>query len=177
MLKRLVLVLALVMPPIVLAEETLQEAAEKEKARRAKQKGTPAKVYTNEDLPDAEKDAKKDAKKTKGKATPTPTPGARVVSPEPLAEEASWKSRAAACRSAIQVAEAELASRNEALAKLTTDTLASTDTTGIFRLKAEQERMRAEIQQAEERLQAAKRALEQLEEEARHKSIPPGWLR
>ena len=44
-------------------------------------------------------------------------------------------------------------------------------------MKAEQERMRAEIQQAEERVQAAKRALEQLEEEARRKSIPPGWLR
>jgi hypothetical protein len=184
MLKRLILILALMMPTVLVAAETLTEAAEKEKARRAqqKEKGQAAKTYTNEDLPsEAEaKDGKKDGKKGKGKAKATPTP-VRVApvddGDENRAREAEWKGRAAACRSATQQAEADVARLKDALARLGTQTLASTDTSEIFRLQAEQEKTRAAIQQAEERLQAAKRTQDQLEEDARRQSIPPGWLR
>jgi hypothetical protein len=180
MLKRLVLVLALLMPTVLVAEETLSEAADKEKARRAKQKGQPAKVYTNEDLPSEEetKVGKKDGTKGKGKATPTVTPTpAPSAGADRRVEEAQWKGRAAAARSALQQAEVAVAALKDALSRLGTQTIASTDTSEILRLKEEQEKVRAEIEQAEQTVQAAKGALAELEEEARRQHIPPGWLR
>lgn len=177
------LVLVVLLPPLagVLAAQSLDELAEKEKEKK---KDPNAKSFSDDDL-----------KKYQGtQASPSPPPkGTKAASPPPhatpgpdssgqrKAEEARWRARGASARAAIERAEKRVAELQAAYDAQNLDAGANPE--GLFdpnRLLKAEERKRstlAQIEQAKASVAAAKQSLLDLEDEARRKSIPPGWIR
>jgi hypothetical protein len=152
--------------------------------------GSSPHVYSNRDLPEQpspepEKDGKKGEKKAE-KATPaptaSPTPDAAAAAFEAerqrqAAEEASWRGRAAAARDAVATNEAAVAKLQDEAGRLANRILLSTDTNEILRLRAEQQKVQASLDAARNELEASRKAVDDLQEEARRAGVPPGWVR
>ncbi len=154
--------------------QSLGELAAAEKKRR--ERSGPARTFTNEDL---------DRIKKRPPGAP-PTRSVREKSQEDAfavrrGEEASWRSRAREAREVRAAAEAKLAAAQAELAALDLDRQpSSTDLLDPNRLQARERAKtaaRERVAEARAELAAGKQALEDLEEEARRKRIPPGWLR
>lgn len=154
--------------------QSLAEIAEKEKQK----KKTGAKVYTNEDL--REQGAEPGAS-PKPSASASPTPAS---SPEPSSAqvgglgEDQWRATAEARRRAVKNAEAHVAAIQTRLNGLVVD--GPTNVADPFRLQnMEAERAKAlqELEDAKAAIEGARKALEDFEDDARRKSVPPGWLR
>jgi hypothetical protein len=139
---------------------------------------TTKREFTNEDLP----------------KRPSPSPGAKasapaagVTAPPPpsgtsgdsSSQEAFWRSKAEEHRGAIRQGEARIKELEEKIADLRMDR----NPTNLLDPNREQTRQaeiakaQAELESTRSSLAASRKALEDLEEEARRKNIPPGWLR
>lgn len=175
----------LLAPPLF--AQSLGEAAQKERERRAALKKQPGKVVTDEDL-----------KKTTGEtstpteASPSPTQAQTSRRPMTAAQEAgksggafsgderAWRDRAGDLREGIAGAERALKdaeARAEALRLDMDPNRGALDPNRMQRLQADQTAAAAQIEKAKKELAAAKQGLADLEEEARRASVPPGWLR
>jgi hypothetical protein len=176
MLTRALFALAFALLPAALVAQSPAEAAEREKQRRQKQKSSPAPTYTNDDLPKS------------GAASPSP---AKPASPQPRGEgdqgsssqgqqdEAAWRARARQARAEIRTADTRIETIQKRLNALLVDT-SPTNVGDPFRLQtleAERASARADLEQAKRGKEDALKALDDLQEEARRKNVPPGWLR
>jgi predicted nucleic acid-binding Zn-ribbon protein len=70
-----------------------------------------------------------------------------------------------------------VAKLDQEAARLANRILMSTDTNEILRLRAEQQKVQASLDAARSELEASRKALENLQEEARRAGVPPGWVR
>jgi hypothetical protein len=114
-------------------------------------------------------------------ATPTPfpmsTPDAAAAAQ--AAQEAGWRGRATALRDAISGAEKSIPAIEDRIAGLRSDR----NPTNLMDPNREQNRQaeiakaQAELESVKAGLETSRQALGNLEEEARRKGIPPGWLR
>lgn len=187
-----VIVAALAAGP--LEAQGLGEAAAKEKRRREeeqkKNKG-PAKVITTEDLAkvtattanaaapgglaqDAgarprEDTAPADETRRDGASPPGEGPGGQ--------DEKSWRTQAAELRKEIQEAEQKAASAQQENDRLFGEIQRSTDTNEILRLRAEQNKVSADLETAKTELANLRQEWAQFEESARRAGVPPGWIR
>jgi hypothetical protein len=178
---RAILVLVLAGWALPAAAQSLAAVARKEEARR-KQVKQPSKVLTNKDL--------------RPVTAPPPPPPAAVELPAPPPEgappageaapdeatareqdEQAWRSKMADARQALErnqmYADALVSKINALWADFTArDNPVQRAQIEIERKKAiaEQERVKAEIE-------AQKKAIADLEEEARRAGVPPGWIR
>jgi hypothetical protein len=95
--------------------------------------------------------------------------------------EAVWRKRAAEARAAVEKAEKrveELQAQYTALAQDVSPNPADIgDPMRLFKLDEKKRETLAELEQAKADVTAKKKALEELEDEARRKNVPPGWLR
>lgn len=157
--------------------QDLAAAARKEKERRAKV-ATPSKILT-------EQDAKNAAVKGTGSVS-TMSGGAAPAEAEPVtspdSERAVWKRRADGAREELGAAEVALRVAEETLARHRSDQEALTadearDPMRLQKREAVQAAMIKEVQAKKDALALAKKALEDLETEARRSGIPAGWLR
>lgn len=170
--------------PAALSAQSLGEAASQEQRRRESKKPKPARVYTDEDLKRA-REAGTAAVTVLGAAT-----GGQASAPAEErsggesesegGERAAWRSRAAEQREEIRNLEErirQLQARIDALA-LDTDPNPSDlfDPNRLEKREAEKQKALEELARAKENLATAKKGLEDLEEEARLKRIPQGWL-
>jgi hypothetical protein len=101
------------------------------------------------------------------------------VSRETAEQESGWRGRAAALRDAISSAEKSIPQIEDRIAGLRNDR----NPTNVMDPNREQKRQaeitaaQAELESVRAGLERSRQALADLEEEARRKSIPPGWLR
>jgi polyhydroxyalkanoate synthesis regulator phasin len=161
----------------LLLAQSLGEVAEKEKQRRT---GKPAKVYTNEDLPQSS---------ASPKPSSAPVPAAARSAARPAAddsaararEQAAWRGRAAAARADVARSEARVAQLERQLAELANPMRYRQqnpqDPYNVLTQDQERVGLQQQLEEARRAVDAAKKALENLEEEARRRGVPPGWLR
>ena len=161
----------------------LGDAAARERQERGKKarEGKPAPAYTNEAL---EGSGEQGGQGTK--ATGDTGPESSVVSADSAPEAESggaeeyWRRQADDDRRAIANAERLLAEAEARSAQLLQDRdplSGLLDPNRLQALEAQRAQARADAAAARQSLAEARQALADLEEEARRKSVPPGWLR
>ena len=151
---------------------------------KEKKKSPPGTVFTNDDL------AKYGSGETeKAKASPKPgpanAPGGRDAGSAPYDEtarrlqEKQWRSRAANQRAAIAKAEKKVAALQAKVDGLSSGLAPQPigDPNMLATLENEKQKAIQDLQGAKAELADARKGMDDLEELARRKSIPPGWLR
>jgi hypothetical protein len=168
----LTLLLAAASAPAI--PQSLGEVAERTNKQR---KGTPAKVYTNDDLSEAHSGPEKLAAPVS--AAPAASASA-APAPAPTMDPAQrWRRDAKARRDAITRAEARVAAIQARLDALLIDRdpMNVGDPNRLQTLEAERAKGMQELETSKAELAKAHQDLEDLEEEARKSGVPPGWLR
>jgi hypothetical protein len=172
----------------VVSAQSLAEIAKKEEARRKEIK-EPTKVFTNKDLVPAptpstsadgtavpaaqaagggSKETKdpKDAKDDKdGKAT------------EPAKDKAYWAGRLKGLQDTLDRDQTYADALQSRINALTTDFVNRADPAQRAVIERDRQRSIAELARLKEQIQKDKKALADLDEEARRAGVPPGWLR
>jgi predicted RNase H-like nuclease (RuvC/YqgF family) len=154
--------------------QSLAEIAAKEKKRRT---GHAAKTYSNRDLENLSQSpspspAEAEEKKTEAEPAPTGTANA---------DEATWRARARSLREDVEQAEHRKADLQAELDTLSADIQPNPadlrDPSRLQKREAAKAELRQKIEDAQKALELAKKAVADLEEEARRQRVPPGWLR
>ena len=148
-------------------------------AERRKASPPPKKAYTNKDLPaSAIRDAA--AAGVASSAASATTPG-DSAGPPPKArderDESWWRARMAALREELRRNDAFQEALQSRLNSLAADILARDDPYQRAKLGEDRGRAAAEMARVTSEITAGKKAIEDLEEEARRAGVPPGWLR
>jgi hypothetical protein len=175
-----------------LSAQSLADVARKESERRQAVKGSSGKTYTDKDLkpvpappPDAAASAatpadnadpaKPAAADEKADAGVTST-DAKIAVAEPK-DEAYWSKRMAALREQLERDETYLAALQNRVDSLTTDFVNRDDPAQKGQISAERQKVLGELDRLRKAVEQDKRAIPELEEEARREGVPAGWLR
>jgi hypothetical protein len=176
--------LVLALPALTLGQ-SLGQAARKERERRdrLRREGPPARVISEEDLKATKGRLANDADASESQANPEDEdhkdearrpPAVPIDSSQVEREkEAHWRARAAQARRRLAQAEARYRELDRMIRFGQPWTV---DEDGIRRIYSQQ-RMKAFADEAEAEVAKARKALEDMEEEARHAGALPGWLR
>lgn len=200
--------------------QNLDDAAQKERERRAKLKSEkPSKTYTEEELKQAKGDT---YNQVQGPVPTTPSsrPGSASSSGSSLPSirptsapsgEAGWRARAASARQAVTQAEAKVQALEQKAAGLppgpfgpsvpcvegaAAGSINGRVTTSAIQLRDESRKnphqkvcdqnlvreqeakqVQADLQQAKATLEQARRAVNDLDDQARRAGVPAGWVR
>ena len=161
--------------------EVAKNAAERRKTSGTEQKAAP-KVYTNDDLkpapapsPDAttspataeaSKDASKDAAQKDAAKKPEEDKG-----------EEYWRGRMSQAREELRRNEMFREALQTRINSLTNDFSARDDPYQRAQLADDRQKAVAEMSRVTEEIEALKKQIADIEEEARQAGVPPGWLR
>jgi hypothetical protein len=168
--------------------QTLADVAKKEEERRKTTKGS-GKTYTNKDLgtpppapppppakpaasidaaaketekpPDQGKDQGKDPEKEK----------------EPAKDQAYWAGRMKELQTQLQRDQTYVDALQTRVNSLATDFVNRDDPAQRGVLAGERQKALGELERLKKQIEATKKAIADLEEEARRANVPPGWLR
>jgi hypothetical protein len=168
--------------------QTLADVAKKEEERRKTTKGS-GKTYTNKDLgtpppapppppakpaasidaaakeaekpPDQGKDQGKDPEKEK----------------EPAKDQAYWAGRIKELQTQLQRDQTYVDALQTRVNSLATDFVNRDDPAQRGMLAGERQKALGELERLKKQIEATKKAIADLEEEARRANVPPGWLR
>jgi hypothetical protein len=176
-----VLVVALVSWPT--RGQTLGDVARKEHDRRKTtgSKGTTAKVYTNDDLKPATP-AAAPAPASTAPATPASVEG-KEKPPEaqkPAEEEKGetyWRTRMSQVREDLRRNELFRDSLQTRINSLSNDFAARDDPAQRAQIASDRQTAVAELARVTQQIEQDRKQMADIEEEARHAGIPPGWLR
>ena len=172
-MKRITAALILLLAAGAAGAQQTDKDKEQEKDR---QKPPPAKVYTNDDLkhhsssPPAPKGAP---------AAPPASTSTRPTDPR-SPEEIAWHTRAQRAREVVRAAERDAAEAQRKVNGLVVDANPMERTSDPYRqqsLEAQRAKAADDLKKAQAALDAANKAWEALQEEARRANVPPGWLR
>jgi chromosome segregation ATPase len=170
----------LVATTAVAQEPSLAEIARREKERRKalqKEAGAPAATFTDEDLA-VEREGAAVSRPAGDKASPARGSGSPAGAAD--AERKSWFDRAETLRKAIAALAARVPELEQRIKVLRNDVEPNPadllDPNRLQKREAEIGRLLQEIEAARADLARQEQALADLEDEARKKSIPPGWL-
>jgi len=161
------------------AGQTLADVAKKEEERRKTVKAT-GKTYTNKDLgtlppgtpapqplptpaPPADADPAKDAGKPADK--------------EPVKDQAYWAGRMKELQTQVQRDQTYVDALQTRVNSLATDFVNRDDPAQRAVLTGERQKALGELDRLKKQIEAGKKAIADLEEEARRANVPPGWLR
>ena len=161
--------------------QSLGAVARKEEARRKGIK-TPAKVYTNDSL-------RSDGTTTA--QTPPPAAGPQATPPSPSGvqaekttkpdeekkDEAYWRGRITQEREALQRAEMFRDALQTRINSLTADFTARDDPAQRSMIATDRQKSLAELDRVKQEIEQHKKAIADIEEEARKAGVPAGWLR
>lgn len=183
---------AMVTLAVPVCAQSLGELAKKEQERR---KATPAptKVYTNDDLKKitvpggpstdasakpADKNSKADAAKGDAAKDDTKGDAAKDAKPaEPATDEATWRAKMAAARESVRSGEMFRDALQSRINGLTADFTARDDPYQRAQIADERQKALAELARVNTDLEKAKKAITDIEEEARRANVPAGWIR
>jgi len=165
----------------------LGEAAAREKQRREqeqKKRGT-AKVITTDELSKTGTSDGSSADLAQNQQRPTDNSAAerqRVIKEgtDEVVEapgEAQWRQRAKEAKEELRQAEENLRALEEKASQLFGRIQASTDTNELLRLRAEQQDLTKQVEDAKIMLATNRKEQQDLADEARRAGVPPGWVR
>jgi hypothetical protein len=169
-------------PSAILAQSpTLAELAKKEQERRKAQKA-PAKVYKNKDLPPPQPGAPQPAPPAPATGAEPQPPAGGEQKPEAAPSdssqgEAHWRARMNEAREELRRNEMFAEALQSRINGLSTDFVNRDDPAQRAVLGNERQRAQAELDRLRKQIEADKKAIADLEEEARRAGVPPGWLR
>ena len=189
--RRLLMALVLGLLPAGLLAQSLGDIATREQKKKEGQKPRPSRVYTDEDL--------KRARESSGSAVTvlgppeneTSTGGTSAGSATPATTEAEhqeeadakrelWRSRAEAARGGVSGTEERVTKLQARIQALTNDLEPNPDDimdpNRLGKREVERQQALKDLSEAQDELAAAKKALEDLETEARRNNIPRVWL-
>ena len=172
--------------PAVSSSQGLAAIAKKEEDRRKVAKT--GKVYTNNDLqPDITSTPPPagNASPNGPKAVPEPNsqvpavnlPGGTSEPAKEVKDEAYWRSRISAARSAAERSRIFADALQSRLNALATDIVNRDDPAQRSQLELERQRAAAELERVNREIADTNKAIAGIEEEARKAGVPPGWLR
>jgi len=178
--KRLFAVALLIAVPA--SAQSLGELAKREQARK---KTTPAakKTYTNDDLkqlppPSGTPGKATDDAAKSGDAKPSEPQKVDEKKPaEAAKDEAYWRGRITAVREDIRRNEAFKDALQSRINGLTADFAARDDPYQRAKIADDRQKALAEMARVSEDIEKMKKAISDIEEEARRAGVPPGWLR
>jgi hypothetical protein len=162
--------------------QSLGDIAKKEEERRHTVK-QPAKVYTNKDLgavdpgtPAPPPDASKPAPATAAakEADKDKTPDKDKI---PVKDQAYWSGRVKALQAQADRDQTYADAMQSRINALTADFAARDDPAQRSVISSDRQKAVAELGRLKVAIQTDKKALADLQEEARRASVPPGWLR
>jgi len=162
--------------------QSLADVARREEARRQHIK-TPSKVLTNKDLKPSEGPPPPPPADTPAAASPdgtaqAPADGAAPSDEDKRAEdEQAWRKKMADARTALDRSQMYLDALQSKINALWADFTARDDPAQRAQIESERKRALAEFDRVKEEIEAEKKAIADLEEEARKAGVPPGWLR
>jgi hypothetical protein len=154
--------------------QSLGDVARKEEARR---KSAPAtKVYTNKDL--GGKDAPAPAPATPAAAPAAPAPAATESKDKgPAKDQAYWAGRMKALQGQLERDQNYADAMQTRINALTTDFVNRDDPAQRAVVERDRQKSVGELARLKKSIEEGKKAIADLEEEARRAGVPPGWLR
>jgi hypothetical protein len=161
----------------LLSGQSLADAAKKEEERRKTVKAA-GKVYTNKDLgslpPDGAAPPPKPAEPTDAAAAKeTEKPAEK----EPVKDQAYWAARMNELRTQVQRDQTYVDALQTRVNSLSADFVNRDDPAQRSVIANERQKSIAELDRLKAQIEAGKKAIADLEEEARRAGVPPGWLR
>lgn len=170
-----------------LGAQTLADLARQEESRR-KDVRQPAKVYTNKDLGNVPPPSAP-APATEAAKPPTPAAGdaagkdSKAAAPadakdtSAVKDQAYWSGRMKGLRDTLDRDQTYAEALQTRVNALTADFSARDDPAQRTVISQDRQKALAEIDRLTIAIQGHKKAIADLEEEARRASVPPGWLR
>ena len=178
-------ILALASGVALVRAQSLAEVAQKEEERRKTVKPA-SKVLTNKDLgavpppadvtPPAPADAN-DAKAAEAAKTAKPTDPSAADSKTPVKDQAYWVDRMRELRVQLDRDQIYAGALQTRINSLTTDFVARADPAQRAAIAQDRQRTTVELDRLTKAIAEGKKAIADLEEEARKAGVPPGWLR
>lgn len=169
-----------------LRAQSLADVARKEEERRQKVK-EPSKVYTNKDLasvpsssaPASEPAASgtstsEPAKDDKSKADDKSKPADQK---EPAKDQAYWSGRLKQLQTSLDRDQTFAEALQSRINALTTDFVNRADPAQRSVIERDRQKAIAELDRLKKQIVEDKKAIDDLQEEARRAGVPPGWLR
>lgn len=178
------LFVALMVPVSAAAQQspTLGELALKEEARRKALKAAAGKVVTNDDVPKGTPAAPAGAPAAPPAAAPgaAEAPGIEKPADKPkegVRDEAWWKQRVTQVRDELRRNEMFAEALQARINSLANDFAAQDDPYRRAEIAQERAKAIAELDRVKADGDAGRKAIADIEEEARRAGVPPGWLR
>ena len=161
--------------------QTLADVAKKEEERRKTVKGS-GKTYTNKDLGalppgTPPPPAAKPAASTDAAAKETEKPAEPEKDKEPVKDQAYWAGRMKELQTQLQRDQTYVDALQTRVNSLATDLVNRDDPAQRGMLAGERQKALGELERLKKQIEATKKAIADLEEEARRANVPPGWLR
>jgi hypothetical protein len=159
--------------------QSLADVARKEEARR-KQVTKPSRVLTNKDLKPSEIPLPP-AGSDQAAAPAADAPKADGQKPEEQDQQArdeqTWRDRMAKARADLEHSEMYLDALQSKINALWADFTSRDDPAQRAVIESDRKKALAEFDRVKQQVQDQKKAIDDLEEEARKAGVPPGWLR
>ena len=188
-LSRGLLAVVMVVFAVPVCAQSLGDLAKRE-AERRKANPTPKKVYTDDDLkkiavgPAAEQSApaaapaQTDASTAEGKAGDAKdAKDAKSNEPDPKKSEAVWRDRMNTARDTLRRNEMFRDALQSRINGLTADFTSRDDPYQRALVADDRQKALAELEQVKKDIETSKKAIGDIEEEARRANVPPGWIR
>jgi hypothetical protein len=158
--------------------QTLADVAKKEEERRKTVKAS-GKTYTNKDLGTLPQDAPPPPPPAKPAATDTAAPKEAETAAEkpPVKDQAYWAGRMKELQTQLQRDQTYVDALQTRVNSLATDFINRDDPAQRGVLASERQKALGELDRLKKQIEAGKKAIADLEEEARRANVPPGWLR
>jgi hypothetical protein len=165
--------------------QSLGDVARKEEERRKSVKD-PGKVYTNKDLstsPASSAPAPSASEATPAAAGASPKPasppaaGDKPAEAAPVKDQTYWSNRMKGLREQLERDETYVAALQNRVSSLTADFVNRDDPAQRATIGADRQKAASELERLTKQIEAGKKAIADLEEEARRAGVPPGWLR
>jgi DNA repair exonuclease SbcCD ATPase subunit len=175
----IVTLLTLVGSGVPVRAQSLAEVARKEEERRKTVKPA-SKVLTNKDLGDVPAPAVIPPVDTKAADTPKtgkPAEPGADASKAPVKDQAYWSGRMKDLRTQLERDEITAEAIQTQINSLSADFVNRDDPAQRAVIERNRQRALGELDRLKKAIEGAKKAIADLEEEARRASVPPGWLR
>jgi len=159
--------------------QSLADVARKEEARRKDVK-KPSRVITNKDLKASDNVAPPPP--AEGQAAPPADNAEKADDGQPKAEaqpndEQIWRQKMADARTALERSESYLDALQSKINGLWAEFTARDNPVERERIEADRKKALAEFDRVKAEIEDHKKAIADLEEQARRANVPPGWLR